>query len=168
MPSEPFWNTTYHVRRTFWVYRRSGTLQVSDSLLITTLPEVAPSLLKSSSGFTTWVGSGQSSTCAESRTKTAIGQALPGRTSHACWRHPTQEAYWYLPWDCYLYRDSIHYSHSRGILTLAVDCCWFSLSSPLCVPLKRQHCQLHGCPLNFHSCSHCYSGHKPPRVLRPE
>ena len=25
-PSEPFCNTTYHVRRTFWVFHRSGTL----------------------------------------------------------------------------------------------------------------------------------------------
>ena len=24
---------------------------------------------------------------------------MPGRTSHACWRDPTQEALWHLPWD---------------------------------------------------------------------
>ena len=32
-PSEPLCNTTYHVRMTFWVFHRSGMLQVSDSLL---------------------------------------------------------------------------------------------------------------------------------------
>ena len=31
---------------------------------------------------------------------------------------PTQEEFWYLPWDYYLYRESIHYAHSRGILEL--------------------------------------------------
>ena len=35
------------------------------------------------------MGSGRLSTCAASRLATATGQALPGRTSHACRRHPT-------------------------------------------------------------------------------
>ena len=34
---------------------------------------------------------------------------------------PTQEAYWHLPWDCYLLHDFIHCAHSRGILILAVE-----------------------------------------------
>ena len=33
---------------------------------------------------------------------------------------PTQEAYWYLPWDCYLHCMPTRCAHSRGILILAV------------------------------------------------
>ena len=90
---------------------------------------------------------------------------------------PTQEAFWYLPWDCYLYRYFVHYAYSRGILIFAVGLLPKSpvhslrplkrysyicrgttagpFSSPLYAPLKRQHCRLRGHPLNFHSCSHC-------------
>ena len=97
-------------------------LQVSDSLLIADSARgCSIPVKKGSNGFTTWVCSGESSTCAESRLITATGQALPGRTSYACWRHPTQEAFWYLPSDCDLQRESIHHAHSRGILNLAME-----------------------------------------------
>ena len=155
------------------------------------------------------MGSGKSSTCAESRLITATGQSFlaahPMRAEDfPLKRHtdtcrgiatyitipfivPTQEAYRYLPWDCYLYHNSIHCAHWRGILILAMGllpisrfhslcplkrhtdtCCGNaagSLSSPLCTPLMRQHYQLHGCPLFFTLVVTVnYSGHKPTHV----
>ena len=59
---------------------------------------------KMSGGYTTWVGSGQLSTCAESRLITATGKSVAWL--HNLMRaevHPTQEAFIYFPWDRCLY-----------------------------------------------------------------
>ena len=54
---------------------------------------------------------------------------------------PTQGACWYLPWDCYLLRASIHCSHSRVILILAVGLLPIVHVHSL-FPLKRRHSDL--------------------------
>ena len=48
----------------------------------------------------------------------------------------TQEAHWYLPWDCYLYRTPTRCAHSRGILILAMPLLPILHAHSLC-PLKR-------------------------------
>ena len=78
---------------------------------------------------------------------------------------PTQEAFWYLPWDCYLYRTPTHYAHSRDILILAVE---------LLLALSLAHFTPHSRG-NTVSCVDAlsiftlvvtvsYSGHKPTHV----
>ena len=57
--------------------------------------------------------------------------------------HPTQEAFWYLPWDSYLYARPFTASHSRGILIFAMGpllICTFIH----CIPLKRHSDIFHG------------------------
>ena len=51
---------------------------------------------------------------------------------------PTQEAFWYLPWDCYLYRTSPHYAQSWEILIFPVGPFTFLLQAPgpLVAPFK--------------------------------
>ena len=56
---------------------------------------------------------------------------------------PTQEAYWYLRWDCFLYRAPTHCAHSRGILIRAVGLLPESHAHSLC-PLKRHTDIWHG------------------------
>ena len=84
-PNEPLCNTTYHVRRTFWVLYRSGTLQVSDSLLIFDSARGCSIPIKKAQLASPheWALANPP-TCSESRLITATGQELPNRTSHAC------------------------------------------------------------------------------------
>ena len=103
---------------------------------VVTLPEVPRSLLKKLQWphHLSWLWTTLS--CVASRLIPATGQALPGCTSHACWRDPTREAFWYLPRDCDLSGESILCTHSRGILIFAVGLLPISLVHSLC-PLKR-------------------------------
>ena len=52
------------------------------------------------------------------------------------YRDPTQQAYWYLPWDCYSLHASTQCAHSRGILILAVGLLPILHAHSVC-PLKR-------------------------------
>ena len=51
-PSEPLCNITYHVRRTIWVFHRSGTLQTSVSFMFREPAGGCSVSLKSSCGLT--------------------------------------------------------------------------------------------------------------------
>ena len=145
-PSEPVCNTTYHVRRPGCSIgvARCRSLTHSWSL---TLPEVALSLSESSSGFTTWVGSGQLSCLCwkqidNCHRPSVASHAHPmrarrthsrGNTDICCGTSlaycylmcvhslcPLKIQHWYLLWD-----------HS--------PLC-YKYSSPLVAPLKTQHC----------------------------
>ena len=125
-------------------------LQFSFLLWLETLLEVVPSLYKSSSGFTTWVGSGLLS-CAASRLITATGQALPGHTfthvlkkSHSrdklilSWDlryslKPTLQASWQLLW-CESRVDIVNIFWPLALLFLLSSCCYTGHCS--------QHCSL--------------------------
>ena len=155
-PSEPLCNTTYHVRRTFWVFHRSGTLQVSDSLLS----------IDSAGGCSIPI----------KKLKWLHHFSEPWTTLHRCWKQVD---------NCHRLGVASHThpmrarrAHSRSITdncrgTSLTHCCfarvhslrplkrhcwywpWHHLllyckhSSPLVTPLKRQHCLLCGGPLIF-------------------
>ena len=53
------------------------------------------------------------------------------------YRMPTQEAYWSLQWDCYPYRTPTQCALSRGILIFAVGLLLVLSPDPLYAPLKR-------------------------------
>ena len=72
---------------------RDSSLAVHSPLWLETLLEVVPSLYKSSSGFTTWVGFSLLS-CAASRLITARDKLCLAAFSHACWRDPTCGTNW--------------------------------------------------------------------------
>ena len=79
---------------------------------------------------------------------------------------PTHEAYWYLPWDCYLYCMPTHYTHSRGILILAMELL-LALSLAHSTPHSRGNtvsCMDALSILTLVVTVNYYSGHKPTHV----
>ena len=155
------------MRSTFWVFHQSGTLQVSNSLLITdsawdcSIPhkkaqvasplewafDILQPVLKGGWQLLQakrWLAAHPMR--AEDIPLKRHSDICRGTTAYAYVHslYPTQEAFWYLPWNCYL----IH-----------------SLSDPLIAPLKRQHCQLRGGPLILAPVvTISYPGHKPTRA----
>ena len=143
------------MRRTFWVFHRSGTLQVSDSLLLS---------IDSTGGCSIPV----------EKLKWPHHLSVPWTTLHLCWKQVD---------NCHRLSVASHAhpmrargAHSRGITdncrgtSLAHCClarvhslrplkrhCWYlpwhhsplycKESSPLVTPLKRQYCSLCGVPL---------------------